>query len=151
MNTKIIITRIFQGTLLLGSLIISFFVGNIYILIYSFIFLGLGGFFEEIIMNKFYSKGTKKISKRDKLSKKIRYSFLWTHSIIRFIKTYSTTIYDYKKIGYLTSIISYLTIALYVFIVTILYSSIDYYALLVYLIPVIANGYDFLTNKYFIY
>jgi hypothetical protein len=126
------------------------YLGGMEFFIISFIFFAGAGIFEFLIMDRFYSKEKTKILKKDKNAIKIGNAFLWVHKIIDFIKRYNSTIYDFKKIGFLISSISYLIMFLYVTLAFFLFREFYYYGLLIYLIPIASNVYSFFRNRYFI-
>ncbi|MFW5846973.1 MAG: hypothetical protein ACOCUU_02315 [Nanoarchaeota archaeon] len=144
-----IIGRFFQIVFILMALAIMYF-GGLKFFIVSIIFFGSGGAFEFLIMNYFYSKPKKNLSKKDKNATKISNAFLWVHRNIDFIKRYNTTIYDFNKIGSLVCALSYFIILVYVAIAFLLYKQFSYYGFLIYLIPIISNSYSFFRNHYFI-
>jgi len=126
--------------------------GGLKFLIISLIFFGGGGVFEFIIMNRFHGKVHKKISIKDSFGKKIKNGIYWVHGILIFIALYGTTIYDFKKIGYLPSIASYLTMLIYV-LISLLYFQYNgsYFAFIFYLILVVTNLLCFFMFHYFVY
>ena len=139
-----------QLTIILYAFIIMFIGGWIFLLA-SFIFFALAAAFEGVIVGRFVSKTKGKISKKDKISKKLKDGFLWVHGIIHFIKKYNTTIYYPEKIGNLTGIISYFIILLYIGIAYLLFQVISYYAFIIYLIPIITNLIFYFRNHYYIF
>ena len=126
------------------------FFGGLRFFIVSFIFFGSGGLFEYVIMTRFYGRSKLKISRKDKLWKKIFNGFIWVHYIVPFVASYGTTIYNYKKLGHLTNFFAYLIMFLYVLVAFLLYSrNPSYFVFIVYLIPVISNSWGFLKHRYF--
>ncbi len=111
-------------------------------------FFGMGGIYEFVIMNKFYSK-EKKFNKKS-IKEKIKYGFLWVHMITDCIKFHGTKLYSSRKIGFLPIITSYAIMSLYILTALILYLNFSYYGLLIYLIPVITNIISFWRNNYYI-
>jgi len=144
-----IIGRFFQIIFILAALVTMYF-GGLRFLIVSIIFFGSGGAFEFLIMNYFYSKPKKDISKKDKNTTKIKNAFLWIHQNVDFIKKYNTTIYDFNKVGSLICTLSYLIMFIYVVIALFLFNQFSYYGFMIYLIPIISNVYSFFRNYYFI-
>jgi hypothetical protein len=145
-----IVGDIFQF-LLIGISLVLMFCGGLKFFIISLIFFGGGGFFEFLIMHNFFSKGHNKISKKDSLITKFKNSFLWVHGILIFIFLYNTTIYDFKKNGFLLGIISYGIMLFYVLISFILYNfNYGYFSFIPYLIPIVLNLYSFFGLRYFI-
>jgi len=126
-------------------------IGGVKFLIISFIFFGSAGVLEYVLMKRFFSMEKNKISKKDKISKKIKNGFLWVHNNIGFIKKYNITIYAFKKIGFLPSFISYLIMLLYILIAFSLFKLISYYTFIIYILPIISNIYYFFKYHYFIY
>jgi len=122
--------------------------GGLIFLIVSAIFFGAGGIFEAIIMSRFHSRPRQKISKRDKISRKIKNAFLWVHKNIEFIEKYDTTVYDFEKIGILASVSVYAIMLAYITIALILFNKFLYYGFLVYLIPIITNIASFFRHSY---
>jgi hypothetical protein len=106
--------------------------------IISFIFFGGGGLFEWLMMRRPYPL-TKPFRKKRTFLIKISEGVMWVHEIVFFIAIRRTTIYDFKKLGYIPSISAYIIMLFYVLIAYILYPIISYLAFLVYLIPVITN------------
>jgi len=127
------------------------FIGGWIFFLASIIFLVLAATFEVVIMNRFVSKSKGKISKKDKVTKKIKDGFLWVHGIINFIKKYNLTIYCPEKIGNLTGIVSYLVIFLYLIIAYLLFQIISYFAFIIYLITIITNIIFYFRNHYYIF
>ena len=144
------IERGFQFAIVLYIFIIMIIGGWLFFLA-SLIFFALAAAFEGVIINRFVSKSKGKISKKDKISKKLKDGFLWVHGIIHFIKKYNLTIYHPEKIGNLTGIISYLVIFLYVAIAYLLFQVVSYFAFIIYLIPIITNILFFFKNHYYIF
>jgi len=144
------IERGFQFAIVLYIFIIMIIGGWLFFLA-SLIFFALAAAFEGVIINRFVSKSKGKISKKDKISKKLKDGFLWVHGIIHFIKKYNLTIYHSEKIGNLTGIISYLVIFLYVAIAYLLFQVVSYFAFIIYLIPIITNILFFFKNHYYIF
>lgn len=144
------IERGFQLVIILYIFIIMFLGGWIFLLA-SLIFFVLAAAFEGVIINRFVSKNKAKISKKDKISKKVKDGFLWVHGIIYFIKKYNTTIYHHEKIGNLTGIISYFVVFLYVGIAYLLFQVVSYYAFIIYLIPIVTNIVFYFQNHYYIF
>lgn len=141
----------FIMVLLIGLIfLLEYLKKEYYLLTASCIFFILGALGEQIFMKHFYSKTTNNITSKDKFIKKLKDGFLWVHANIKFTKLYGTTIYNFKKIGVLTSFISYAIMLLYLGIVYLLYNLINYYAFLIYLIPIITNSYSFWRNHYYI-
>jgi hypothetical protein len=145
-----IIGRFFQIVFILMALATMYF-GGLKFLIISIIFFGFGGAFEYLIINYFYSKPKKNLSKKDKNATKIKNAFLWVHRNIDFIKRYNTTIYDFNKIGSLVCALSYLIMLVYVAIAFFLYKQFSYYGFTIYLIPIISNVYSFFKHRYYIW
>lgn len=140
----------FQFAIVLYILIIMLLGGWIFFLV-SLIFFVLAATFERVIMDRFVSKSKEKISKKDKISKKLKDGFLWVHGIIHFIKKYNLTIYSPEKIGNLTGIVSYFVIFLYVLIAYLLFQIISYFAFIIYLIPMATNIIFYFRNHYYIF
>ena len=140
----------FQLVIALYTFIIMFIGGWVFLLA-SFVFFALAAAFEGVIINRFVSKGKEKISKKDKITKKIKDGFLWVHGIIHFIKKYNLTSYQPEKIVNLTGIISYLVIFLYVAIAYLLFQIISYFAFIIYLIPIVTNIIFYFRNHYYIF
>lgn len=137
----------FAITILILILVI---LGDFWFLIITSIFFILGASYEFVVMNHFISLTKKQISKKDKLEKRAKFGLLWVHNLIRIREHYNCTIYDYKKIGFLPSSISYLAMFLYTFFVFILTECIGYYSFLFYLIPIVTNGTSFFRHNYLI-
>ena len=116
-------------------------------LIISFVFLMIAGFVEGFAMYNLLIN--KKESKRNLKNKEISSGILWVHGVIHFIKKNSITIYYPKKAGFLSLIIAYFIMFLYIALTYWLY---DYtkWALLIYFIPVITNIYHLLKYNYII-
>jgi len=147
MKKEQIIGRTLQFLLIVGTFMIMLS-GEIKFFIVSLIFFALGGISEFIFMNYFRIKTKEKISAKNNIKKKIQYGTLWVHKNLDSIKKYNTTIYNFEKIGIIPCTIAYLIMMGYVLIALFLYSFIQDYAFLVYLIPIITNSYSFLKNKY---
>jgi len=137
--------------IIIASAFIIMLFGNFTFFLASLIFFLLAGWFEWIIMSKFVGKGKRKISKKDKITKQIKNSFLWVHGILHFIKKYNLSIYHPKKVGVLTGVISYFIIFLYVLVAYVLYQFVSYFAFIIYLIPIITNILFFFKNHYYIF
>ncbi len=135
-----------QFTIVVLTFLVMLLGGKIF-LIGSFIFFCLGALFEWIIMSRFYCI-RKKRKKLKGFNLKIKKGIFWVHGIVEFIKIEHSTIYDYKTFGYLTGIISYLNMFLYVLISFFLFKYINFYAFAIYLIPIITNLTYFLKNRY---
>jgi len=140
----------FQLVIILYAFFIMFIGGWLFFL-GSLIFFALAAAFEGVIINKFVSKSKGKISKKDKITKKIKDGFLWVHGIIHFIKKYNLTIYHSEKIGNLTGIISYLVVFLYIAVAYLLFQIVSYFAFIIYLIPIITNIIFYFQNHYIIF
>lgn len=128
----------FLTFLLVALTFVMMWLGGTKFLIISFIFFGGGGLFEWIMMRRPHPL-TKSFKKKRTFLVKISEGVMWVHEIVFFIAIRRTTIYDFKRLGYLPSIFAYLTMFVYVLIAYLLYPIISYLAFLVYLIPVITN------------
>ena len=128
----------FLTFLLVALTFVMMWLGGIKFLIISFIFFGGGGLFEWIMMRRTYLL-TKSFKKKRTFLVKISEGVMWVHEIVFFIAVRRTTIYDFRRLGYLPSIFAYLTMFVYVLIAYLFYPIISYLAFLVYLIPVITN------------
>lgn len=126
------------------------FLGGLKFLIVSIVFYGSAGLFEFIIMSRF-SGPKARLIKKIPGPLKVAKGFLWVHGIICFIRINNTTIYNFKKLGYLPSLTAYLIIGVYVLIASILFNTFSYYGLIIYLIPIITNIIIFFNYHYFIY
>jgi len=124
--------------LLIALAFLVMVMGSRIFLIVSAIFYVAAGLFEWIMMGKFYVP-FKSLKKKRSFPIKISEGFVWVHEIIFFMIIKRTTIYDFKKLGYIPSISAYIIMLFYVLIAYILYPIISYLAFLVYLIPVITN------------
>lgn len=107
-------------------------------LIISLIFFAIGGAFEWLIMSRSFIPA-KPVQKRKNSFSIISQGFMWVHQIRRFIAIEKTTIYDFRKVGYFPSIVAYLIMFLYVFIASIFYLEISYFACIIYILPIITN------------
>ena len=107
-------------------------------LIVSAIFYVAGGLFEWIMMKKFYVP-LNPLKKKRSFPIKISEGFIWVHEMVFFMIIKRTTIYDFKRLGYIPSISAYIIMLFYVLIAYILYPITSYIAFLIYLIPVITN------------
>ena len=138
-----------QTLMILFALFIMY-LGGLKFVIISIIFYGIGGLYEFIIMNNFYSKSKEKITKRDLLIRKIKNGLFWVHDIVGFRKRYNTTIYDFKNIGQTSSFVAYLTMNIYVLISYLLFINFSYFGLIIYIVPAITNGLSLIRNYYLI-
>ncbi len=124
---------------LLGiSTFVLMWLGGKKFLIVSFIFFAVGALFEWIVMRRTHPL-TKPFKKKRNFLVKISEGVMWVHEIIFFIAVRRTTIYDFKRLGYLPSIFAYLTMFVYVLIAYLFYPIISYLAFTIYLIPVVTN------------
>lgn len=144
-----IIGRFFQVGLIIASLMIIF-IGEAGFLITSLIFFSSGGAFEYIIMDKFRGNLKYSISKKDNLLIKIKNSFLWVHRNILFMKKYGTTIYNFDRLGSFVCVGAYLIMFFYIVLGFYLFNLYSYAGMLIYLIPIFTNLWDFMRNKYLI-
>ena len=124
--------------LLVALTFVMMWLGGTKFLIISFIFFGGGGLFEWIMMRRPHPL-TKSFKKKRTFLVKISEGVMWVHEIVFFIAIRRTTIYDFRRLGYLPSIFAYLTMFVYVLIAYLFYPIISYSAFLVYLIPIITN------------
>lgn len=151
MNKENILGHFIQF-LLVGITFIIMWFGGLRFFIISLVFFGFAGFFEFVVIHRFFAKPSKKIFKKDNLITKFKNSFLWVHGILIFIWSYNTTIYDFKKNGLLLGAIPYFIMLFYVILAFILFQfNYSYFSFIPYLIPVVLNLYSFFNLRYFIY
>ena len=148
MKKEDIIGNLINGLIILIIATIMFLGGTNFLII-STIFLGSGALFEFAIMNHFY-ENKRKLIKNIPTKLKIANGFLWVHGIIHFIKINNTTIYNFKKLGYLPSFIAYSIMLIYVLVACRLFQMFSYWGLIVYLLPIITNTIIFFNYNYYI-
>ncbi len=137
--------------LLVGITFLVMLIGGLKFFIVSLIFFGLAGLFEFVVMHRFFAKSSKKISKRDNFTMKLKNGFLWVHGILAFIWLYNDTVYNFKKNGLLLGTIPYFIMLSYIILAFILYRfNYSYFSFIPYLVPVVLNLYSFFNLKYFI-
>jgi len=128
----------FLTFLLVALTFVMMWLGGTKFLIISAIFYVAGGLFEWIMMRRPHPL-TKSFKKKRTFLVKISEGVMWVHEITFFMAIRRTTIYDFKKLGYLPSIFTYLIMLAYVLVAYLLYQVISYLAFIIYLIPVITN------------
>jgi len=138
MKTKNFIVH-FIIFLLVALAFLIMVMGSRIFLIVSAIFYVAAGLFEWIMIDKSLYIPLKSLKKKRSFPIKISEGFVWVHEIVFFMIIKRTTIYDFKKLGYIPSISAYIIMLFYVLIAYILYPIISYLAFLVYLIPIITN------------
>ena len=117
-------------------------------LIISLIFFSLAAFSELVLIKKFNGNSREQIKKSDKVGKRVIAGILWINANILYIRKYGNDIYDFRKAGILSGLVSYLVMFTYVLIAFLLYPSVAYYSFIIYILPIVTNLAAFFTHKY---